>query len=118
VVHHAPAAMWPCSPAVVSRFISISFSKVIVQSEALVSPTACGFHRILFRSGLEAMSPSTFIISRVEFVRFCSDVWLLLEKDVLDKIKVGRLTSSMSNVMWRLCISSAFSFTMMPLFSG
>ena len=104
VVHHAPVAMCPFSFAVVSRCISVSLLKVIVQFDAFVSPTACGFQWIRFCSGLRETSPSMLIISVVEAVWFCCDVcfdrvWLLLEKDVLDRIRVGRLTSIISSVM-------------------
>jgi len=77
---------------------------VIVQFDAFVSPTACGFQWIRFCSGLRETSPSMLIISIVEAVwsgwDVCFDrIWLLLEKDVLDRIRVGRLTSIINNAM-------------------
>ncbi len=104
MVHHAPVAMCPFSFVVVSRCISVSLLKVIVQFDLSVSPTACGFQWIRFCSGLRATSPSMLIIPVVEVVWFCCDVcfvwvWLLLEKDVLDKTRVGRLTSIINSAM-------------------
>ena len=71
VVHHAPVAMCPFSFGVVSRCISASLLKVIVQFDLSVSPTACGFQWIRFCSGLTATSPSMLIVSVAEAVWFC-----------------------------------------------